>query len=346
MFGSDIGIDLGTASVLVYIKGRGIVLEEPSVVAVIKDSGKVLEVGGAAQRMLGRTPGTITAIRPLRHGVISDFDITEKMLHYFIRKVVGRGIFSRKPRIAICVPCRVTEVERKAVEDAAKHAGARNVYVIEEPIAAAIGAGIDITAARGSMIVDIGGGTTDIAVISLGGFAVSASIRIGGDNMDEAIVTYIRRKYNLLIGERTAEEAKKIVGTAHPRSHNSSMEVRGRCLASGLPQNLIITSEEIAEALEEPVRAILTAVHGVLESTPPELVADIAESGIVMTGGGACLHGLDTLISEQMDIHAFVADDPVACVALGTGQFIEHIAKYRSSDFLTGKPGRALDFIE
>jgi len=345
MLGFDIGIDLGTASVLVYVRGRGIVLEEPSVVAIVKDTGKVLEVGSAAQRMLGRTPGTIVAIRPLKEGVISDFDITEKMLHYFIRKVIGRGIFSRKPRIAICVPVRVTEVERKAVQDAARQAGARQVFIIEEPIAAAIGAGIDITAARGSMVVDIGGGTTDAAVIALGGFAASASIKTGGDHMDAAIINYIRRRYNLLIGERTAEAIKKNVGTAYPGLYKATMEVRGRSLQSGLPENRMVTSDEIATALSDPIELIMEAVHGVLEQTPPELIADISDRGIVLTGGGALLHGMDILMAERMGIHVVVAEDAVSCVASGTGKYVEHIAKYNAKDLLAGKTGRALDFI-
>jgi rod shape-determining protein MreB len=336
MFGCDVGIDLGTATVLVYVRGRGIVLQEPSVVAIIRDTGKVLEIGSAAQRMLGRTPDNILAIRPLRDGVISDFDITEKMLHYFIRKVVGKSIFSRKPRMAICVPVRVTEVERKAVEDAAKEAGARQVYIIEEPIAAAIGAGIDITAARGSMVVDIGGGTTDVAVIALGGFASSGSVRVGGGHLDEAIINYIRRTYNLLIGERTAEDAKISVGTAYPTLLNAAYEIRGRSLASGLPKNHLITSDEVAYAISEQIEAILGIIHKVLEETPPELVADIAERGIVMTGGGSLLHGLDVLISERMGINAYLAEDPLTCVASGTGKFVEHIAKYNVPDFLAG----------
>ncbi|MCL2702172.1 MAG: rod shape-determining protein [Defluviitaleaceae bacterium] len=344
MFGCDIGIDLGTASVLVYVRGRGIVLQEPSVVAVINSTGEVLEVGAAAQRMLGRTPGSISAIRPLKEGVISNFDITEKLLQYFIRKVVGKGIFSRKPRIAICVPCRVTEVERRAVEDAAREAGARQVYVIEEPIAAAIGAGIDITAARGSMVVDVGGGTTDAAVIALGGFVTSVSIKTGGDHMDDAIINYVRKKYNLLIGERTAESVKISIGTAYPALIKESIEIRGRSLSSGLPENRIITSDEIAGALSEPISAIMRAVRNVLETTPPELVADIADRGIVLTGGGCLLHGLDVLMAEQMGIDVVVADDAVTCVASGTGKYVEHIARYNANDFLAGKTGRELEF--
>ena len=283
----DIGIDLGTASVLVYIKGQGIALQEPSVVAIDNNTNKILAVGEEARKMLGRTPGNIVATRPLKQGVISDYEVTEMMLKYFIRKAVGRKLI-RRPRIAVCVPSGVTEVERKAVDDATKQAGARQVFIIEEPIAAAIGAGIDIGRACGSMGVDLGGGTTDIAVISLGEPVGSSSVKIAGDNFDEAIIRYMRKKHNVLIGERTAEDLKVNVGTAFKRPKPVSMEVRGRNLITGLPKTISVSSDEMLEALQEPVSNIVEAVHAVLEKTPPELAADISDRGIVMTGGG-CL---------------------------------------------------------
>ena len=323
---ADIGIDLGTASVLVYIKGQGTVLKEPSVVAIDKNTDTILAVGEDARSMLGRTPGNIVAIRPLRQGVISDFDITEKMLKYFINKSVGRPLM-RKPRIAVCVPSSVTEVERRAVEDATRQAGARQVFVIEEPIAAAIGAGIDIARACGSMVVDIGGGTTDVAVISLGGTVVSTSLKVAGDNFDEAIVRYMRKKHNVLIGERSAEELKMSIGTAYPRTTSVTMDVRGRNLVTGLPKNLPVTSEEMQEAMQEAVAAVVESVHTVLERTPPELASDIADRGIVMTGGGALLYGMDKLLQERTGINTIIADDAVSCVAIGTGKYIEYLAK-------------------
>ena len=322
---ADIGIDLGTASVLVYIKGQGTVLQEPSVVAIDKNTDTILAVGEEARSMLGRTPGNIVAIRPLRQGVISDYGITEKMLKYFINKAVGRPLM-RKPRIAVCVPSSVTEVERRAVEDATRQAGARQVFVIEEPIAAAIGAGIDIARACGSMIVDIGGGTTDVAVISLGGTVVSTSLKIAGDNFDEAIVRYMRKKHNVLIGERSAEELKINVGTAHDRSVTTSMDVRGRNLITGLPKTINVTSDEMQEALSEPVTNIIESVYMVLEKTPPELASDIADRGIVMTGGGSLLYGLDKLLKEKTGINTVVAEDAVSCVAIGTGKYIEYVS--------------------
>jgi len=334
MLSTDIGIDLGTASVLVYVKGQGTVLKEPSVVAIDKDNNdKILAVGEEARAMLGRTPGNIVAIRPMREGVISDYRITEKMLKYFIKKAVGRPL--RKPRIAICVPSNVTEVERRAVENAAQQAGARQVFVIEEPIAAAIGAGIDIERACGSMIVDIGGGTTDVAVISLGGTVEKTSIKTAGDNFDEAIVRYMRKKHSILIGERSAEDLKINIGTAFPRSSSVSMDVRGRNLVTGLPKTITVTSEEMQEALHEAVTNVVEAVHMVLERTPPELASDIYDRGIVMTGGGSLLHGLDKLISQRTGIITMVAEDAVSCVAIGTGKFIEYISsgKVNSSDY-------------
>ena len=322
MFGADIGIDLGTASVLVYIKGQGIVLQEPSVVAVDRTNNSILAVGDEARRMLGRTPGNIVAMRPLREGVISDYEITEKMLKYFIQKATGRSFF-RKPRIAVCVPSAVTEVERRAVEDATRQAGARQVYVIEEPIAAAIGAGIDISRACGSMVLDIGGGTTDVAVISLGGCVVSTSLKVAGDNFDEAIVRYMRKRHNVLIGERTAEDLKINIGTAFERPEPVAMDVRGRNLITGLPKTITVTSEEMQEALAEAVASIVDAVHMVLEKTPPELASDISDRGIVMTGGSSLLYGLDQLIKHKTGINAILAEQAVSCVVIGTGKFIE-----------------------
>jgi rod shape-determining protein MreB len=325
-FGQDIGIDLGTASVLVYIKGKGIVLREPSVVAIDKNTNRLLAVGEEARRMLGRTPGNIVAIRPLKDGVISDYDITERMLKYFINKVCGHKLFRLfRPRIMVCVPSGVTEVERRAVIDAAMQAGARKTYLIEEPIAAAIGAGIDISKACGSMVVDVGGGTTNIAVISLGGTVVSSSIKVAGDKFDEAIIRYLRKKHNIMIGERTAEELKINVGTAFPRVQQVSMDIRGRNLISGLPKTINVTSDEVMEALEEPVSSVIEAVHAVLEVTPPELAADIGDRGIVMTGGGSILYGLDKLIQEKTGIKVIIADDAVSCVALGTGATLNNL---------------------
>ena len=322
MAGTDIGIDLGTASILVYIRGKGVVLKEPSVVAFDRDTNRIKAIGEEARLMLGRTPGNIVAVRPLRQGVISDFTVTEKMLDHFIKKAVGKKTF-RKPKIAVCVPSGVTEVEKKAVEDATYQAGAREVFIIEEPIAAAIGAGIDISRPCGNMIVDIGGGTTDIAVISLGGTVVSTSVKIAGDDFDEAIVRYMRKKHNLLIGERTAEEIKINIGAAYRRPEVITMEVRGRNLVTGLPKTIVVTSDETLEALREPALQIVDAVHNVLERTPPELAADIFDRGIVLTGGGALLSGLDALIEEKTGISTMIAEDPLTAVAIGTGKFIE-----------------------
>ena len=328
MLGSDIGIDLGTASVLVYIKGKGVVLKEPSVVAFDRDSNKIKAIGEEARLMLGRTPGNIVAVRPLRQGVISDYTVTEKMLKYFIAKAVGRQRF-RKPIISVCVPSGVTEVEKKAVEDATYAAGARDVHIIEEPIAAAIGAGIDISRPCGNMIVDIGGGTTDIAVISLGGTVVSTSVKIAGDDFDDAIVRFMRKKHNLLIGERTAEDIKIKIGSAYRRPESVSMEVRGRNLVTGLPKTIAVSSEETEEALKETTSQIVEAVHSVLEKTPPELAADIADRGIVLTGGGCLLYGLEELIEEKTGITTMTAEDPMTAVAIGTGKFVEFLAGKR-----------------
>ena len=330
-FGQDIGIDLGTATVIAYVKGIGIVLREPSVVAVDKNSGDVLAVGQEARRMLGRTPGNIVAVRPLRQGVISDYTVTEKMLKYFIQKAVGKQRF-RKPLISICVPSQVTEVERKAVEDAAFQAGARDVKIIEEPIAAAIGAGIDISRPCGNMIVDIGGGTSDIAVISLGGTVVSTSIKVAGDDFDDAIVRYMRKTHNLLIGERTAEEIKVKIGSAYKRPEVVSMDVRGRNLVTGLPKTITVTSDETLDALKEITSQIVEAVHTVLEKTPPELAADVADRGIVLTGGGSLLYGLEELIEEKTGINTMTAEDPMTAVAVGTGKFVEFLAGKRDDE--------------
>ena len=319
----DIGIDLGTASVLVYVKGRGIVLNEPSVVAMDKNTGKLLKVGTEAQAMLGRTPGNIVAIRPLREGVISDYDMTEKMLKEFIKKVAGFQLI--KPRLLICVPSGITEVEERAVIDAGIQAGARKAYLIEEPVAAAIGAGIDITQPNGHMVVDIGGGTADIAVISLGGVVESASIKIAGDQLNESIVKYMRRKHNLLIGERTAEDMKIKIGCVFPKEEEERMEVKGRCLLTGLPREVTVTSTEMMDAFEEPVERIVETIHSVLERTPPELVADISDNGIVMTGGGSLVSGFDKLITARTGIHTRVAEDAISCVAIGTGKSLESL---------------------
>lgn len=325
MAGTDVGIDLGTASILVYIKGKGVVLKEPSVVAFDRDTNKIKAIGEEARLMLGRTPGNIVAVRPLRQGVISDYTVTEKMLKFFIQKAVGKKTF-RKPKIAVCVPSGVTEVEKKAVEDATYQAGAREVFIIEEPIAAAIGAGIDISRPCGNMIVDIGGGTTDIAVISLGGTVVSTSIKIAGDDFDEAIVRYMRKKHNLLIGERTAEDIKIKVGSCYPRAEVDSIDVRGRNLVTGLPKTVTVTSEETEEALKEATAQIVEAVHSVLERTPPELTADIADRGIVLTGGGALLRGLEELLESKTGINTMTAEDPMKCVAIGTGKYVEALS--------------------
>nr|WP_300129606.1 rod shape-determining protein MreB [uncultured Butyricicoccus sp.] len=324
VFSSDIGIDLGTASVLVYVKGKGIVLNEPSVVAVDKQTGKILSVGESAQKMLGRTPGNIVAIRPMREGVISDYEMTERMIKEFIRKVMGFRLF--KPNVVMCVPSIITEVEERAVIDAGTQAGAKRVFLVEEPLAAAIGAGIDIAQPNGNMIVDIGGGTTDIAVISLGGIVESTSIKVAGDKFDESIVKYIRRKHNALIGERTAEEIKMQIGCVYPRPEEISMEIKGRCLMTGLPRTFTVTSTEVLEAFEEVVTSIVEAVHIVLENTPPELTGDISSNGIVMTGGGALIWGFDKLIAAKTGIPTHVADQAISCVALGTGKCLDQLA--------------------
>lgn len=322
-FRKDIGIDLGTATVLVYVNGKGIVLTEPSVVALEADSGRILKVGREAQMMLGRTPENILAVRPLRDGVISQYDVTLKMLQHFIRSACGSLMNPR--RVVICIPSGITEVEERAVVDAAKQVGARSAYLIEEPVAAAIGAGIDISAPNGNMIVDIGGGTTDIAVISLGGVVVSESIKIAGDKFDEAIMRYVRRKYNVLIGERTAESIKIRIGAVYDHDVPKLMEVKGRCLSQGLPKVITLSSREMLEAMYEPITAIIESICQVIERTPPELVGDILHNGIVMTGGGALLYGFDRLLTEMTGIRTKVAKNPVQCVAIGTGRSLENI---------------------
>jgi len=318
--GLDVGIDLGTANVLVYVKGKGIVLREPSVVAIDRDSSRIIAVGSEARRMLGRTPGNIVAIRPLRDGVIADYDVTEKMLRYFINKAANvRGLF--KPRVMICIPSGITGVEERAVRQAAIQAGAKQAFLIEEPLAAALGAGLDISEPSGTMVVDIGGGTTDVAVLSLGGVVSSQSLRVGGDRFDEAIVRYIRREFSLMVGERTGEEIKIEVGTAHPQGTKEKVtQIKGRDLISGLPKAVSITSTQVYSAIEEVLEAMVGAVKQVLEHTPPELAADIVNKGIVMTGGGSLFEGMDRLLSQETGLPVFVAEDPLSCVALGTGR--------------------------
>ncbi|MGI6468600.1 MAG: rod shape-determining protein [Syntrophomonadaceae bacterium] len=325
--GEDIGIDLGTASVLVFKKGKGIVLHEPSVVAIDKNTNRIIAVGEEARRMLGRTPGHIVAIRPLKEGVIADYDTTEKMLAYFIRKIMGRRLFF-KPRVIVCIPTGATDVEERAASQATLSAGARQAYIVEEPLAAALGAGVNISDATGNMVVDIGGGTSDIAVLSLGGIVCNTSLRVGGDKFDEAIIRFVRREYNLLIGDRTAEDIKIKVGTAlvTPQNQHRSIEVRGRDLLTGLPKNVTITSEGCFKALQEPIEAIIDGVKKVLEITPPELAADIVNNGIVMTGGGSLLDGLDELLSRETNLPVHIADDAISCVARGTGKALEEMS--------------------
>jgi rod shape-determining protein MreB len=318
----DMGIDLGTANTLVYIKGQGIVVREPSVVAIRDDSKEVLAVGEEAKKMIGRTPGNIVAIRPMKDGVIADFDVTESMLSYFIQKAAAKkGVVS--PRIAICVPFGVTEVEKKAIEEAARQAGARDAYLIEEPMAAAIGAGLRVEEPEGNMVVDIGGGTTEIAVISLGGIVTAKSIRIGGDEFDESIVAYVKKEYNLMIGERTAENVKISIGSTFKDDQDVNMQIRGRDLISGLPKTIEISSTEVRDALKEPIGQIVDAIKSTLEKTPPELESDIMENGIMLTGGGALLRGLDKLIKQETGMPVHIADSPLDCVALGTGKSVE-----------------------
>lgn len=329
LFSRDMGIDLGTANSLVHVRGKGIVLREPSVVAIQKETGKVLAVGLEAKQMIGRTPGNIVAIRPMKDGVIADYDITREMLRHFMNKALRRKASLVRPRVVVSIPSGVTPVERRAVKEAALQAGAREAYLIEEPMAAAIGAGLPVEEPTGNMVVDIGGGTTDVAVISLGGIVTSRSIRIGGDEMDEAIMAHIKRTYNLAIGERTAEEIKINIGNCYPLGKTETYEVRGRDLVTGLPKNVTVTSEEIARALAEPVTAILEAIKFTLEKTPPELAADIMDRGIMMAGGGALLKGLDRLVSEQTGMPVHIAEEPLAAIAMGTGKCLENLDTWR-----------------
>lgn len=326
MFSKDIGIDLGTANVLIHVKGQGIVLNEPSVVAIDRNSGKVLAVGEEARRMVGRTPGNIVAIRPLKDGVIADFDITESMLRHFLNKLNVSGFWS-KPRILICCPTNITSVEQKAIREAAEKSGGKKVYLEEEPKVAAIGAGMDIFQPSGNMVVDIGGGTTDIAVLSMGDIVTSESIKVAGDNFDMEILNYIKKEYKLLIGERTAEQIKMTIGTVYPDGHNEEMDIRGRDMVTGLPRTLTINSKEIEGVLRESVVAIVQAAKNVLEKTPPELSADIIDRGVILTGGGALLHGIDQLLAEELKVPVLIAENPMSCVAVGTGVILDHIEK-------------------
>jgi len=336
-FSNEVGIDLGTANVLVYIKGKGIVLCEPSVVAINKDTNEILAVGEEARQMLGRTPGNIIAVRPLRDGVISDYDITERMLKHFIRKTCGAGKFF-KPKIMVCVPSGVTEVEKRAVREATLQAGGKDVFLMEEPVAAAIGAGLDISKPDGTMVIDIGGGTTDIAVMSMGGIVASSSVKIAGDKFDDAIIKYMRKEHKLYIGERTAEDLKVNIGTAYPREVNISMECRGRDLVTGLPKVVEVSSKEIMEALDESLGSICEAIHRVLEMTPPELAADISCTGIVITGGGALLYGIDKRIEQRTGLISIVAENPMDCVAIGTGKALDSMLILENAALNKKKP--------
>ncbi len=333
----NVGIDLGTANVLVYIKNKGIVLDEPSVVAVNNDTDEIVAVGEEARQMLGRTPANIVAVKPLRDGVISDYDITERMLKYFIRKACGTRRFFR-PRIMVCVPSGITDVEKRAVREATEQAGGKSAFLIEEPVAAAIGAGLDISRPEGLMVIDIGGGTTDVAVIALGGIVTSESVKMAGGKFDDAIIKYMRKKHQLYIGERTAEELKLKIGAAVVSDENPTAECRGRDLVTGLPKMVEISSAEIAEALEESVNTICETVHAVLERTPPELAADITSSGVTLTGGGAKLKGLDRCIQERMGIEAHLAENPEECVAIGTGQALSVIENIENNKLNRREP--------
>ncbi|MDG5787287.1 rod shape-determining protein [Evansella sp. AB-P1] len=324
MFGRDIGIDLGTANVLIHVRGKGIVLNEPSVVAIDTNTNRVLAVGDEAFRMVGRTPGNIVAIRPLRDGVIADFDTTESMLKHFLNKIRVKG-FLVKPRILICCPTNITSVEQKAIREAAEKSGGKNIYLEEEPKVAAVGAGMDIYQPSGNMVVDIGGGTTDVAVLSMGDIVTASSIKVAGDRFDSDILNYIKKKYKLLIGERTAEQIKINVGTVFPNARNESMDIRGRDMVSGLPRTVEVTSEEVREALEEAIFHVVQASKNVLEKTPPELSADIIDRGIILTGGGAYLHGIEQLLADELKVPVFIAEDPMGCVAKGTGMLLENL---------------------
>jgi len=333
MFSKDVGIDLGTANVLIHVKGRGIVLNEPSVVALDRNNGKVLAVGEEARRMVGRTPGNIVAIRPLKDGVIADFDITETMLKHFLNKLNVKGIIS-KPRILICCPTNITSVERKAIREAAEKCGGKQVFLEEEPKVAAIGAGMEIFQPSGNMVVDIGGGTTDIAVLSMGDIVTASSLKVAGDKFDLEILNYIKREYKLLIGERTAEDIKVKAATVFPGARDEEIDIRGRDMVTGLPRTITIRSKEIEQALKEPVEAIIQAAKNVLERTPPELSADIIDRGVILTGGGALLHGLDQLLSEELKVPVTIADDPLHCVAVGTGIMLENMDKLPKRKFI------------
>jgi len=326
MWSKDIGIDLGTANVLIHVKGRGVIINEPSVVAIDSDTKKVLKVGEEARQMVGRTPGNIVAIRPLKDGVIADFEITEVMLKYFISKAGAKG-FVGKPRILICAPTNITSVEQKAIKEAAQKSGGGEIILEREPKAAAIGAGLDIFQPSGNMVIDIGGGTTDVAVLSMGDIVTASSIKVAGDKFDQAIMSYFKRKYNMLIGERTAEELKMTIGTVFPDARHDKMDIRGRDLVSGLPVSVTVESEEVREALKDPISSIIATAKNVLEQTPPELSADIIDKGIILTGGGAYLHGIDQLLSEQLKVPVLVADDPMSCVVKGTGLMLENLDK-------------------
>ncbi|MCR4419550.1 MAG: rod shape-determining protein MreB [Clostridia bacterium] len=334
-WGTDIGVDLGTASILIYLRGKGIVLREPSVVALERDTQRLIAVGEEARRMLGRTPDYIATVRPLREGVIADYEITQRMLRHLLKKVGGFHLFFR-PRLMVCVPSGITNVEERAVKQAALQAGAKEAYLIEEPLAAALGVGLDISRPEGSMVVDIGGGTTDIAVLSLGGIVYSRSLRVGGDKFDAAIVQYIRRRHNLLIGEQTAEEVKIEVGTVYPGVRDAAATIRGRDLVTGLPKTVEITSAELREAMREPTEAVISAIKEVLEQTPPELAADIVDRGIVMTGGGSLLHGLDLLLQEETGLPVHLADDPISSVALGAGKALTMLGVLRANHAVSG----------
>ncbi|SFE86405.1 rod shape-determining protein MreB [Bacillus sp. OV194] len=326
MFSRDVGIDLGTANVLIYVKGKGIVLDEPSVVAIDTNTGKALAVGEEARRMVGRTPGNIVAIRPLKDGVIADFEVTEQMLRHFINKINVKGMFT-KPRILICTPANITSVEQKAIREAAEKCGGKAIYLEEEPKVAAVGAGMDIFQPSGNMVVDIGGGTTDVAVLSMGDIVTASSIKMGGDKLDSEILNYIKKEYKLLIGERTSENIKLNVATVYPGARNEEMDIRGRDMVTGLPRSVTIHSEEITQALLEPVMMMVQAARSVLEKTPPELSADIIDRGIILTGGGALLHGIDQLFAEELKVPIFIAEEPMKAVANGTGLMLEHIDK-------------------
>ncbi|SDH96247.1 rod shape-determining protein MreB [Alteribacillus persepolensis] len=340
-FSKDLGIDLGTANTLVYVKGKGVVVREPSVVAMRTDAGTIEAVGNDAKNMIGRTPGNIVAVRPMKDGVIADFDTTATMMKYFIGQAQkNRSIFTRKPNVMVCVPSGITAVEKRAVEDATKQAGAREAYTIEEPFAAAIGADLPVWEPTGSMVVDIGGGTTEVAIISLGGIVTSESIRVAGDEMDEAIISYIKKTYNLMIGERTAESLKMEIGSAGSAEGIDDMEIRGRDLVSGLPKTVSVTAEEVSGALADTVSTIIETVKTTLETTPPELAADIMDRGIVLTGGGAILRNIDKVLSEETNMPVLVAEEPLDCVALGTGRALENLHLFRSKAGITSRSNR------